>query len=59
MGNKWCGQRKGETMNGALSEPMGTQWPRRAVFRGVKTKKEHGKKRAEGEEMNKVSYVPS
>jgi hypothetical protein len=33
QGNEWCAHREGETMNGALSEPVGTQWSEGAVFR--------------------------
>jgi hypothetical protein len=32
--SKWCAHREGKTDNGALNEPVGTQWFERAVFRG-------------------------
>jgi hypothetical protein len=49
--NKWCGQRNGDTMNGALSEPVGTQWSKRAVFRGCQDGKNVEGRGLKGEKL--------
>jgi hypothetical protein len=44
-------------VNGALSEPVGTQWPERAVFRGYQDGKVEEKKNMEGRRVKGDKFI--